>query len=173
MRTAQGNDALGWIDADGKPVTESQLAILQAAACEPDTRAIERHPCHHELVQQGVQHLIKEEQSIGGQLGRPSGARFRTYQRLKNYADAIKGGLFDTTELRRAIDEIYRYPLLQSAIGTLNRQLKSGIDDQALADLVGTLRGDGQLCLISQEEDEQREPQIICSLGLFAANGEA
>lgn len=170
MRTAEGNDALGWIDSEGQPVTESQLAVLQAAACEPDTPAIERHPCHHDLVQRGVEHLIKEEQSIGGQLGRPSGARFRAYERLRKYVGEVKDTLFDRPELHRAIDEIYRYPLLQSAVDTINRQLKSGIDDQGLADLVITLRGDDRLCRIS-EEYEQGEPQIICSLGLFAPEG--
>ena len=171
MRTAEENDALGWIDSEGQPVTESQLAILQAAACQPGTPALERHPCHHDLVQRGVEHLIKEEQSIGGQLGRPSGARFRTYERLKRHAAQVKDTLFDTPELHRAIDEIYRFPLLQSAVDTLNRQLKSGIDDQGLADVVITLRGDDRLCRISAEY-EQGEPQIICSLGLFAPKGE-
>jgi hypothetical protein len=35
----------------------------------------------------------------------------------------------------KAIDEIYRYPLRQSAMHSLNRQLKSGIDDAQLAEL--------------------------------------
>ena len=43
-------------------------------------------------------------------------------------------------ELLKAIEEIYKYPLLQSATDTLNRQLKSGIGDQALAELVISLR---------------------------------
>lgn len=51
----------------------------------------------------------------------------------------------------------------------LNRQLKSGIDDAGLADLVMTLRRDDRLCRVS-EEQERQEPQIICSLGLFSEN---
>ena len=54
---------------------------------------------------------------VGGQLGRPSGARFRTYTRLKAYADGIKGQLFDVEALHKAIDDIYRYPLRPSAVG--------------------------------------------------------
>ncbi len=65
-----------------------------------------------------------------------------------------------------AIDDIYRYPLRQSAIDTLNRQLRSGISNQQLAELVVALRMDERLCIVS-EEVEKREPQIICSLGLF------
>ncbi|MBS1213242.1 MAG: family helicase, partial [Proteobacteria bacterium] len=32
MRTGEGNDALAWIDEQGRSVTQSQLAILKAAA---------------------------------------------------------------------------------------------------------------------------------------------
>ncbi|WP_249067309.1 hypothetical protein [Argonema antarcticum] len=71
-----------------------------------------------------------------------------------------------TEELRKAIDEVYRYPLRQSAIDTLNRQLKSGISNQQLAELVVALRMDERLCIIS-EEAEKQEPMIICSLRLF------
>lgn len=98
-------------------------------------------------------------------MGRPSGARFRTYERLKRYADSVKGTLFESQELLRAIDEIYRYPLRQMAVDTLNRQLRSGIADQSLAQLVVALRDEDRLCLIHEEEQVQ-EPRIICSLGL-------
>ena len=39
LRTAEGNDALGWVDEAGNNVTESQFEILKAAACAPDTPA--------------------------------------------------------------------------------------------------------------------------------------
>jgi len=168
MRTAEGMDSLAWVDRNGRSVTQSQQAILNAAECSPDTPALPRDPQHHELVQRGVEHMVAEEKTLGGQLGRPSGARFRTYARLKAYADSIKGTLFEGQKLLRAIDEIYQYTLRQAAVDTLNRQLKSGISDIALADLVMTLRDEGRLCLVSEEEEKQ-EPQIICSLGLFPA----
>ncbi|MBI1930077.1 NgoFVII family restriction endonuclease [Candidatus Poribacteria bacterium] len=164
-RTGEGNDALAWIDKAGVSVTESQFAILQPAACQPNTAALPRHENHHELVQKGVERIVEEEKSVGGQLGRPSGARFRTYERLKRYAESVQGTLFDIPELRRAIDEVYRYPLRQSAVDTLNRQLRSGISDEALAQLVMDLRQDDRLCII-HEEGQVQEPQIICSLGL-------
>jgi len=165
MRTADGNDSLAWIDADGNNVTQSQLAILKAAECLPDTTALPRQEKHHDLVEAGVRHMVKEEKSVGGQLGRPSGARFRVYERLKIYLTHIQGTLFATQELTKAIDEIYRYPLQQVAADTLNRQLRTGTTDQQLADLVTALRGEGRLCRI-EEEVETQEPQIICSLGL-------
>jgi superfamily II DNA or RNA helicase len=166
MKTTEGNDSLIYVDRDGNSVTQSQLGVLKAAACEPDTPAIPRHEKHHQLVLKGSELIAEEEKNSGGQLGRPSGARFRTYERLKSYVRENKGTLFVSEELLKAIDEIYRYPLRQSAIDTLNRQLRSGISDGQLAELTVALRTDDRLCIVS-EEVEKREPQIVCSLGLF------
>jgi SNF2 family DNA or RNA helicase len=165
LRTAEGNDALAWVDRDGKNVTESQFEILKAAECAPDTPAVPRQENHHELVRKGVEFVVAEEKTVGGQLGRPSGARFRTYERLKRYAEQVKGTLFDSPQLTKAIEEIYRYPLRQSATDTLNRQLRAGISDEKLAELVMGLRDDDRLCIVHEEEHSD-EPQIICSLGL-------
>jgi superfamily II DNA or RNA helicase len=174
LRTADGNDALAWVNTQGKSVTESQFTILKAAECEPDTPAIERHERHHEWVSKGVKLIVETEKSVGGQLGRPSGARFRTYERLKAHTDALKGTLLATGDfygqLTRAIEDIYKYPLLQSATDTLNRQLKTGISDDQLAELVITLRQDARLCRVSEDESEA-EPQVICSLGLRRQSG--
>jgi hypothetical protein len=168
MRTAQAHDALAWMDRAGNSVTESQFEILRAAECLPDMPAIPRHDTHHDLVRRAAEHIAREEKQVGGQLGRPSGARFRTYERLKRYAEGVRNTLFDTEPLRRAIDDIYRYPLRQAAIDTLNRQLRSGISDEALAELVIALRDEDRLCVI-HEEDERQEPRIICSMGVIAA----
>jgi superfamily II DNA or RNA helicase len=171
LRTAAGNDALAWMDTEGRPITQSQLAILRAAECTLDTPALPRNEQHHALVMQGAEHLAQEDPQIGGQLGRPTGARFRVYKRLQAYVSNLKGTLFDLPErreqLERAIDDIYRFPLFQTATDTLNRQLKSGISDEALAELVLTLRNADHLCIVS-EGVQSREPQLICSLGLFA-----
>ena len=166
MRTADGNDALAYVDREGRSITESQLEILSAAECRADTPAQPRHESHHQLVVEGVKHVVREEKRIGGQLGRPSGARFRTYTRLKQYTEAIKGQLFDVDPLHKAIDDIYRYPLRPSAVDTLNRQLRSGVDDTQLADIVMALREEDRLCQ-GGDDAEAQEPQIICSLGLF------
>jgi len=170
LRTAEGNDSLAWIDRDGNSVTESQYAILKAAECLPDTPALPRQERHHELVHKGVEQIVAEEKTVGGQLGRPSGARYRTYERLKRFAEEIKGTLFDSPSLHKTIDEIYRHPLRQTATDTLNRQLRSGISDQALADLAMALREEDRLCFI-HEEEQTVEPRIICSLGLVPEGG--
>ncbi len=165
IRTGHENDALAWIDRNGKSVTESQFAILQAAACEPDTEALPPLEAHHRLVEAAAALIVSEERSVGGQLGRPSGARFRTYERLKDYASEVEGTLRNTPQLKQVIEAIYRYPLRQTATDTLNRQLRSSISNENLAALVIDLWETERLCIIEQERQTQ-EPQIVCSLGL-------
>ena len=165
IRTGQENDALAWIDRNGESVTESQFAILQAAACEPETEALPPFEEHHHLVEEAAKLILSEERSVGGQLGRPTGARFRTYERLKDYASDVEGTLLNTLQLRQVIEAIYCYPLRQAATDTLNRQLRSGISNADLAALVIERWETERLCIIEQER-QTREPQIVCSLGL-------
>ena len=74
--------------------------------------------------------------------------------------------------LHKAIDDVYRYPLRPAAVDTLNRQLRSGVDDAQLADIVMSLREEDRLCLAADDVEAQ-EPQIICSLGLFRSEDES
>jgi hypothetical protein len=171
MRTAQDNDALAWMDEGGNYVTQSQFAVLKTAACAPGTPALPRQERHHELTRQGIEHIVKEEKSSGGALGRPSGARFKAYERLKRLRGSIgeRRNLFDTDDfvrrLDRAMEDIYRYPLYQSATDSINRQIRAGIDDRKLCELVFALREDGRLCNADDHAPE-REPRIICTMGL-------
>jgi hypothetical protein len=95
----------------------------------------------------------------------PSSPRARCYERLKRYAEHLRGTLFDRPDLHKAVDALYQRPLKVEAAETLGRQLKAGVDDDTLAELVIALHEEGNLC-ITPSEAEHREPQIICSLGL-------
>ncbi|MBA7690780.1 ATP-dependent RNA helicase DbpA [subsurface metagenome] len=166
LRTAEGADALKWLDKDAQSVTESQFVVLKAAECVPETTAAPRHEKHHELVKKSAELILEEEKTVGGGLGNRRGARFRSYERLKRYIEEVKGTLFETEELKRAIDTIYRHPLKEYAKDALNRQMRSGASDQTLAELVVALWGEDRLCAILEEE-RSSEPKIICSMGLF------
>ncbi len=168
VRTADGNDALAWVDEAGRTVTESQHEILRAAACDPDTPALSRLEKHHELVAGAVTGIEIEHAATGGQLGRPSSARRRVYERLKDHAAQVKGTLFDIKPLHQAIDAIYEQPLTEATRDLLNRELRAGISHEKLADLVLTLHAEDRLCL-PKDEAHSREPHIICSLGIRQA----
>jgi len=167
-KTAEGNDALVWVNKKGESVTQSQTAILKAAECILSTPAQKRNDNHHELVRNGLEKIIEQDKATGGQLGRPSGARYRSYERLKSYYDDLRkhSPLLATDDLLRAIDDIYRFPLRALATDALNRQLKTGVSDEALSNMVVDLRKEGRLSL-KEEEIETQEPRIICSMGLF------
>ena len=172
VRTPDDGDALVRMNAQGEVVTQSPLAILRAAACAPDQTPLERADWHHDIVAKGVAHLRQEERSTHGALGRPSGARFKSYDRLKRLLDdqGANRDLFFTDQLVREIEkamaDIYEYPLFQSAIDIINRQLKIGIGDRDLAELIIGLRGDGRLCMIQDRDEAHSDMRIICSMGL-------
>jgi len=165
VRTADDNDALAWVNEQGVTVTESQHEILRAAACDPDTPALPRLETHHDLVRKGVELIATEQRTAGGALGRPSSARRRVYERLKDYADRMKGTLFDIKPLHRAIEALYARPLQESAKETLNRDLRTGASDEKLVELVLALHEEDRLC-VQDDEAQNREPRIICSLGI-------
>jgi superfamily II DNA or RNA helicase len=165
VRTADSNDALAWVDEEGRTVTESQHEILRAAACEPTTPTLPRLPNHHPLVAKAVGGIQTEHITTGGQLGKPSSARRRVYERLKDYATQVKDSLFDIKPLHLAIDEIYEAPLTEAARDLLNRELRAGVTDEKLVPLVLSLHEEDRLC-VPKDDVEAREPKIICSLGI-------
>jgi superfamily II DNA or RNA helicase len=166
-RTSRNNDVLTWIDTAQNIITQSQFTILKALKCDSQEQAMPRMECHHEIVTAAVKHIKTVEDKIGGQLGKKSSARYRTYMRLKRYIEEYNGTLLITGEMKKAVDDIYQYNLREYARETLNRQLKMGISDSDLAFLVVSLRDEGKL-ILKDEDDEamHRVPKIICSMGI-------
>ena len=165
-KTASDYDLLTYLDTNGEVVTQSQLAILRHAACHIDTPALEKIDRHHELVEIGIEKMKDMEKTIGGQLGRKNSAKYRAYKRLSDFNDHIKNTLFPNKKLEEALDDLYRYPLRASAVEKLNRQLRAGIQDEQLSELVISLKEQDKLSIVHEEKEEDKLPQIICSLGL-------
>ncbi|MDI7277920.1 MAG: NgoFVII family restriction endonuclease, partial [Anaerolineae bacterium] len=105
LRTEDDVDALVWVDAGGRIVSQSEHAILKAAECVATTPPAPRAPNHHELTQKAVAH-VAQSQPPAGQLGRPSGARFRTYERLRSFAERNAQSLWVTDTLHKAIEQM-------------------------------------------------------------------
>jgi superfamily II DNA or RNA helicase len=166
-RTADDNDVLVWTNKKGEVITQSQLTILKAAHCTSDTIPQNRMSGHHHLVAKGLEYIKDIEISTGGQLGKQNSVRYRIYMHLSRFYEEFKNTLFVTESLKRAIDDIYKYPLKETAKEIIGRQLKAGATDDTLANMVTTLREEDKLCIITEEDNIGREPQIICSMGLI------
>jgi len=167
MRTGLGADALVWLDENGERVSQSQYEVLEQAACSLTTPAVQRAENHHALTAKAVEMVKQDAPSLtGGQLGRPSGARSRVYERLRHYAEACKNTLFDTQNLHAIIEDIFKYPLKNAAKDAINRQLRAGIYDEELVVMLSHLREQNLLSIIPDETAPPEDPQVICSLGL-------
>lgn len=172
IRTQQESDALLWFDEAGKLVTESPVRVLRAAACAPETPALPRQPGHHELVKKAVETVQEERahQAQSGRLGPRRGARYRTYELLQDYLRHRQGDLFLTDSLRAAVQAIYDHPLTTEAVDKLNRQLRTEISLDALAEMVTNLHRDDRLVIVNLHDASLKEPRILCSLGLACGN---
>lgn len=166
-RNSHGYEVLTWLGSDGKIISKSQSRILKAAECALDTMAIERLENHHQIVMKAIELGEKEAANTGGQLGSQFSARYKTYMILKRYHESVKNTLFDTDILKKTIDDIYRYPLRETAREIINRRLRFGIMDEEMASLVIQLRDEGRLCIIDQKQRSSlNTPKIICSMGI-------
>lgn len=166
-RNSHGYEVLSWLNEKGETITTSQSRILKMAECSLDTPAIERLENHHDLVKQAVLLAEKEAAKSGGQLGSKSSARYKAYGMLSRYYESVKNTLFDLDALKKTIDDIYHYPLRETAREIINRRIKLNCTDEEMASLCIQLREEGRLCIIEQnDQDAIRTPHIICSMGI-------
>lgn len=166
-KTAAGTDVLTWLDEFQHVRSRSQNRILKILECALDTPALERLDDHHYLVERAVEISNQAQKSTGGHLGKKSSVRYKTYMRLRRYHAENKDTLFENESLKRAIDDIYQYPMQENSKTLLNRRLRLGIHDTELSELVLSLRSEGRLCLVEDSESSSfKAPKVICSLGL-------
>jgi len=170
-----GTDALVRVDEDGKLVPQGLSTIFRCIACPPETPAVERTERHHELVARCVALAAEEQATLSGQLGSLRSLRRKLWERLEGYRCQLQANADrDTAErqkrLQKVLDLIWRYPLKRSAEDTIRRQLRLGIADPDLVDILAQRAAEGALCEVKDEEsNEPPEPRVICSLGLVKA----
>jgi hypothetical protein len=165
-KTPNGNDMLMWMDTKKNVVTQSQQAILNALACPIDETPVTPLGVHHELVGQSISLMQQQEVKTSGILGSRFSTKYRLFTLLDGYCKSGKGTLFITDELKLAVDDIYNYPLRENAKYILGQQLKRAACVEDIADLVVELRKNDELCIINEDDNLRKEPQIICSMGL-------
>ena len=170
-RTSNGFDMLTWLDEHGNVVSQSQRRIMQAMACSIDEPAVAPLERHHELVSSAID--IAQQESATNAIGGMLGNRFSTRHRIIDLLDAYyerQTDLFfnedQKNELKLVIDDLYNYPLLETAKLVLGQMLRRGQSEEDIVEYVIELRKDGNLCKRPAEDNDYREPTIICSMGL-------
>ena len=167
-KTHNDFDVLTWLDVDGNIISQSQKRILNAMACSASTPNIEPLDNHHELVASAIETINNETTSIGGILGNRFSTRYRISNLLERYYQNPPTLFFSQENkdlLKLAIDDIYNYPLLESAKFTLGRMLRNSNSDE-IVECVLEMRKNFSLCRIDEDKSKHKEPSIICSMGL-------
>lgn len=167
-KTYNDFDVLTWLDSGGNVVSQSQKRILNALACSPETPAVKSQDNHHELVAKAVESIENETTTIGGILGNRFSTRYRIVTLLEDYYKNPTTLFFSQEmkdRLKLAIDDIYNYPLLESAKYTIGRMLRTATSDE-IVEYVLELRKDGNLCRMEEDSASNKDPEIICSMGL-------
>jgi hypothetical protein len=85
---------------------------------------------------------------------------------LTDYQKQYSGTLFNRDEIKHAINDIYQYPLREYAQESIRRQLRAGADHETIVGMVLVLREEDKLIVRHDDEQPDREPQIICSMSM-------
>lgn len=170
-RTHNDFDVLSWIAPDGSVLSHSQKKILQTMACNANTPAVEPLENHHELVSQAIEEVKTEtaDPTTAGILGNRFSTRYRIVELLDHYYRQDSNLFFtdeDKESLKLAIDDIYNYPLLDTAKLSIGQMLRRNQNNDEIVQYVLDLRKNGALCRLPVEENSNKEPFIVCSMGL-------
>lgn len=170
-RTYNDFDVLTWLAPDGTVMSQSQKKILQAMQCSLSDPCIEPLVNHHELVCQAVEQVERDtaDPTTAGILGNRLSTRYRLVDLLDHYYKQDMNIFYtaeDKEDLKLAIDDIYNYPLLDSAKLTIGQMLRGNRNNDEIVQYVLDLRKSGALCRLPAEENTRRDPVIVCSLGM-------
>ena len=167
VKTVDDTDMLSYIDNKGEIITQSQLKILKTAFCTDKTESLPRIEKHHELVDKGIKIAYEAEKNTVGSLGKRSSIKYQVFMRLERYCKENEDTpLLISDTLKKAIDDVFNYNLTEMAKDTISRQLKAGVSDEQVADIVLSLHDEDRLVITREDQKNERMQQIICSLGI-------
>ena len=175
VQDSRGHQTLAHIGDDGQIISQSQYKILDAMACEPQEKPKDITPDHHKLVAKMAEDCRTASLSLaGGQLGGESSPRRRVYNKLSAYLEQSRRDTplltqqnDDIDDIKKAVQQLYKHPLRDTARDKLGRQLRSGIQDQELAEMVISLWRAENLCQTPKNDGDDIDVKIICSMGLI------
>ena len=166
-KTSSDSDMLTWVDSKGRIVTQSQLTILKAMACDANTPSLEPLEKHHELVDKALAAVSEMNFKTSGVLGSRFSTKYKVVTMMETYME--QNPIFATPELKEAIDQIYNYPMREQSKFTLGQMLKRGEMVDSFADYLVEMYNANQLCIVA-EEQEGKEARVICAMGLKNEN---
>jgi hypothetical protein len=168
-RTRNDNDILSWIAADGTVKTQSLTTIFEALACTPKTPALASLDNHHALVARALREISLDTGKASlGVLGGKSTTRWKVFNLLQNRAREDQGTLFET-QSKAIANEVFMYPLRESAKTALGKMFARGESADDILHLVEEYHANNELCARPSDEDgsgPRDVSRIICSLGL-------
>lgn len=168
VKTHNDYDVLSWYNSKGEIISQSQKKILQAMACNANTKVEEPLENHFELVKNAVENIKQESTSVSGILGNRFSTRYRIIGLLEHYYNQPPTIFFSEEKrqlLKFAIDDIYNYQLLDSTKQIIGRMLKNNTNDDTV-EMVLEMHKNGILCRIDEDRNKHKDPTIICSMGL-------
>ena len=167
-KTHNDYDVLTWYNSKGQIISQSQKKILASMACSADEPPQEPLENHFELVKKAIDGMRQETTSVSGILGNRFSTRFRIIDLLEHYYQQPTSLFFDADkkqQLKYAIDDIYNYQLLEGTKFILGRMLRSNTNDDIVESIL-EMHKNGTLCRIDEDRNKQKDPTIICSMGL-------
>ena len=164
VKTKSDDDMLVWIDDNGEIVTLSQMEILKVAECFPETPALDKSEKHNDLIAKIVERIKSCDSIVSAAMGTRLSVKRWVYERLEHYCRA--NPLIASHELKEAMQDIHNHKMMESAKESFIRQRKAGATDAILAELAENLHNEHRLVFKDDSNIENKEPEIICSLGL-------
>ena len=168
-RTYNDFDILSWYDRAGNLVSQSQKKILSAMECTAKEPALPQMPDHFDLVKKSVDDIGDDIPSAMGVLGNRFSTRYRIVQLLENFYSQQTNLFYDEDykqQVKLAVDDIYNYQLIETTKTVLGRMLNKGDDQEEIVEAVLDFRKKGVLCRKQDAGIKNKEPKILCSLGL-------
>jgi superfamily II DNA or RNA helicase len=168
-RTYNDFDILSWYDRAGNLVSQSQKKILTAMECTAKEPALPQMPDHFDLVKKSVEDIGDDIPSAMGVLGNRFSTRYRIVQLLENFYSQQTNLFYDEDykqQVKLAVDDIYNYQLIETTKTVLGRMLNKGDDQEEIVEAVLDFRKKGVLCRKQDSSIKNKEPKILCSMGL-------
>ena len=167
-KTHNDYDVLSWYNSKGEMISQSQKKILQALACSANEPCLEPLENHFDLVEKAVENMKMETTSVSGILGNRFSTRYRIIELMEHYYQQPPTLFFGEDKkqmLKLAIDDVYNFQLLDSTKVVLGRMLRTSTNDD-IVDTILDMHANGTLCRIDEDRNKQKDPSIICSMGL-------